>query len=145
MSPALRVSERTSPTKSPLTNNSHIRAWRCVPLLDFLDLRHESVVGNQRLSSSEDILVTNNTLLIHDEIRSLSQTSLAIEHPIDLNRLELGIIADERKVQLQKIGKGALRKSQIGTDPNNFRVHLLKIGVVVPTGRQFLDSCGSKI
>src|SRR5262245_65946866 len=121
MSPALRVSGRTSPTKSPLTNNSHIRAWRCVPLLDFLDLRHESVVGNQRLSSSEDILVTNNTLLIHDEIRSLSQKSLAIEHPIDLNRLELGIIANERKVQLQKIGNGDLRNSQIGNDTNNLR------------------------
>src|SRR5215813_4373273 len=111
------------------------KAGAVSPLLDFLDLRHESVVGNQRLPSFEDILVTNNTLLIHDEIRSLSQTSLAIEHPIDLNRIELGIIAEERKDKIKKIG----------TDPNNFRVHLLKIDVVVPTGRQFLDSCGSKI
>jgi hypothetical protein len=117
-----------------LSDWQHLAA-RLVPLPDLLDLRHESVVGNQWLPSSQDILITDDTLLIHDEIRSLSQASLPIDYPIGINRLEIGIIADERKSELEKIGKSFLRKSHIGADPNNFRVHLLEFGVVVPTGR----------
>ena len=132
------VSETTYTTPpnagSVLSDWQHLAA-RAVSLPDLLDLRHESVVGNQWLPSSQDILITDDTLLIHDEIRSLSQASLPIDYPIGINRLEIGIIADERKSELEKIGKSFLRKSHIGADPNNFRVHLLEFGVVVPTGR----------
>ena len=113
--------------------------------LDLLDLRHQSVIGNQRLPSSQDILVANDTLLIDDEIRSLSHAPLAIEHSISVNRLEVGIITDERKVELQIIGERLLGKSQVAADAYNLGVHSLKIAVIVPTGRQFRDSRGGKI
>ena len=113
--------------------------------LDLLDLRQESVVRDQRLPSSQDVLVANDTLLIDDEIRSLSHAPLAIEHPIGVDRLEIGIIADERKVELQIIGERLLGKSQIAADAYNLGVHSLKIAVIVPTGRQFRDSRGGKI
>ena len=113
--------------------------------LDLLYFRYESVVANQRLSSSDDMLVANQPLLIDNKIRALRHAPLAIEHPICLGRLEIRIIADEGEVELQIIGERLLGKSQIAADANHFGVHSLKVTVVVPTGRQFRDSRGGEI
>lgn len=91
------------------------------------------------------MLVTNDALFIHDEVRPLSQTALPVEHPVGFDRLEIGIIAYQGKVELQKINKGRLRENRVGADPYNFSIRFFKLVVVVPTGRQFLDSSGSKI
>ena len=113
--------------------------------LDLLNFLHESVVGHERLPSPEDILVTDDTLLIDDEIRSLRHAPLEVEDSIGLDRLEIGIVTDEGEIELQIVGERLLGKSQIAADADHLGVHAPKIIVVVPTGRQFRDSRGSKI
>ena len=121
---------------------SHERARS---LWEFLNLRHQRVIGDQRLPSSENIFVTNDACFIDNEVRALRQTPLRIQYPVGSQRLEVGKIADHRKIDLQEVGERFLRERRVGAYRDDFRVYLLELLVIVPTGRKFLDSSGSKV
>lgn len=114
-------------------------------LLELLNFRHERFIGNQRLPSSQNVPVANDAVLIHNKVRASSDAPSGVQNAVGGDRLEIGIVADQREVELQEIGEGFLRERDIGADSDHFGVQLLELLVIVPTGRKFPDSRGSKV
>ena len=113
--------------------------------VDLLNFFYQGLVGNQGLSALEDLFITDDPLLIDDKIRALRQSPLCIQNTVGLDGLEVGEIAQERKIEFEEFGEGALGKGRIGADPEHLCVHLFEFGVVVPTGRKLFDSGRRKI
>lgn len=122
----------------PLTS-----ARPCLRPVQPLYLVYQSLVRNQRLAAIDHFFVTDDALLIDDKVRPLCQTAGRFEHSVSFDCFCVGIIADQREIQLQVIYECFLRKDRIRTDPDDLRIDLFEFVIVVPTGRQFLDSgCG---
>ena len=81
-----------------------------------------------------NLLVTNDALLIDDKVRALRQLRLRVEHAVGFDRLQVGEIAHQGKVELEKVGERLLRKDRVGADADNLRVDLLELRIVIPTG-----------
>ena len=81
-----------------------------------------------------NFLVTNDALLIDNKIGAPGQLRLWVEYAVGFDRLQIGKIAHQGKVKLEKVGKGLLRKNCVGADADDFGVDLLKLPIIIPTG-----------
>src|SRR4029453_5084228 len=97
-------------------------------------------VLDQRFLGREHFLVTDDALLVEDEIRALREPALGVEHAVRLGRLPIRKVRDQREVELQEIRESLLGKRVVHADADDFRVGRRELRMVVPTGRHFLHS-----
>ena len=117
---------------TPLHDAQNIK--NLVRLIDFPDLFDQLCVGHQTFATLLNFLVTNDAVFIDNKIGTLGQLRLRVEHAVGFDRLQIGKIAHQGKVELEKVGKSLLRKNCVGADTDDFGVHLLKLPIIIPTG-----------
>ena len=107
-----------------------------VSLVDFPDLFQELLVGNKASIAGHDSFEPDDPLLVDNKVRPLGAVALFfIENTVGLFNFMPPEVAEQRIVQFQRVGKGLLRETYIGADAQHFCIELLKLSVVVPTGR----------
>src|SRR5687767_8598787 len=113
---------------------------RCISLLQLFQLRDQLVVRRPRILLRDHLLVADDALFVHDEPGALRDPALGIEHAVGLDCLEIRRIGQQRIVELDEIGEGLLGEAHIRADAHDLGAGRLELRIVVPTGRQFLDS-----
>ena len=108
--------------------------------MNFFCFGDQRIVRDQCLSSTQNVFVTNDACFIDDEVGALSEPALRVENAVSGYRLEIRVIAEDGKIELEEVGKSLLRKRRVGADSDDFGIDVFKFIVVVATRRQLLDS-----
>ncbi len=74
-------------------------------LIDFLNLVQEILIGDEIPVARHDLFESDHALLVDDKVGALGQAPLRIQHSIGLHHLLPVGVAEQRIVQLEKIGK----------------------------------------
>ncbi len=109
-------------------------------MVDFLDLLEQFLVGKKATAAGHDLIKADDSLLVDYKVGAPGAVPLFIVDTVGLDHFLAPGVTEEGIIQIERFRKSLLRETHIGADAQDLCIQRLKLGIVVPTGRQLSHS-----